>query len=245
MNNLIPTYKCAYKIPNKEGWYIELGDYVQGKIEEKFESSKYLGQIIEYQLFLGGKRNPETTQPKTIDNFCFWILLRDYWGYSPDTKMWYAKDELLPEPQRKTEIADNFQINYEIEDEDDLIEYVEAIKKDENNVNDTGLLINITFKTETQEYTIALEYHRVINELKKFLIDIENGKSARLYVYEYSEDSFHIWQKDNEIIRFVIQNSLEQGLNFIFDETMPKELFLNQFKGIIAKIENQIQEHSQ
>ena len=50
---------------------------------------------------------------------------------------------------------------------------------------------------------------------------------------------------DHHALSMALKSGDETYIAFIFDETMPKELFLNQFKGIIAKIENQIQEHSQ
>ena len=42
MNTLIPIYKCFYKMPNKDGWLINLGDNIRGDIEEQYKNSKFI-----------------------------------------------------------------------------------------------------------------------------------------------------------------------------------------------------------
>lgn len=241
MNTMIPMYRCFYKLPNEDGWHINLGDITQDNIEEQFKKAKEEGRIVEYDFFESGRRNPKFTKDSSLDNTSYWMALRDYWGYSPDTEAWYAETELLPEPQGKTEITNDFQISYEIEDEDDLIEYITDLKSD--NENDAGLPINLNFSTQSQQAFIVLEYRLMLDELKQFLDNVEQFKSVRLYIYEYSEHSFHIWQKENNTIRFAIQNSLNNGLIFSFDVTIPKDIFILQFNNILVEIENQIKQH--
>lgn len=240
MVNLIPTFKCFYKDSDQqEGWKLCLGDDLKGDIEKQFKKAKLEGKILDYKFFQDGHRNQDLQRDYVIDRTSYWINLRDNWGYSPETETWFDEGELIPEPKQKSEIVNNIQISFEVEDEEEIAEYIIDIQN--GNEDDAGLAIKIYFISTTNKAYVVLNYQLMIEELKQFLNDIENLKSARLYIYEYSEATFHVWQKDNDI-RFIIQSSVDQGLEFIFDATMPREMFLNQFNNAIEMLEDKINE---
>jgi hypothetical protein len=82
---------------------------------------------------------------------------------------------------------------------------------------------------------IAWETKYLFSPLNNFLKNIKEGKDAKIYFEEYSEEELFVWQKDNGQIRFAIQRDNGKFFEILMDILIDKDLFIRTWENFFSE----------
>ncbi len=185
----------------------------------------------------------------------------DY-SYSPYTKIWYADaHEQIPEPDVEPEELSKFKLHDELgdwaiwegdekyydydEEKEEFHKYVKYICGEKDLWSYDSYSASILFESEKQKKYAHISVHEFIN-LEKFLKNIDAQDFSSIYIEAYTGIKLFVWKKENNKIRFVVQQyGLGSGgyidydlLTIGYDVIIDKNEFVNEFMRFINKYKN-------
>lgn len=164
-----------------------------------------------------------------------------YMSFCPDNKYWYDDEkEEIPEPLQKSNYLENIKITDILGNSYDTFEsnlqnfneFIDWLFGTDNDEDDFSFSIQFC-----KEWEINISIYCFIDFLE-FINKLEQEKSAKLFIEPGSGVKFFAWLKNDNKIRFVIQNygnNKWKNFEYFFDITTNKDVFVKQMKKMITK----------
>ena len=224
-----------YKNDDTPGWQLARISGTENAVEKK---CKKLFPFFVYFPVVGTEpvkdEYPVTLSPNYVFTFFDWT-------YSKELKKWFLPDEEIPFPKSKCEKADKFKINFSVPARknkiDELIEqYNEWMEEDRTTMFSIDTEITLSTPDTSVKHGMFFSFHS-LGKLEMFIgSTIKNGFG----VYNADEDDlfkFLAWKKDENIIRFKIQDySKDSKVTELMDVEIPLVSFIAMFESFFNKI---------
>lgn len=226
---LYPLCEILYKKDNSEGWYFGCMGGEEEECKKKCEELKKQYGWYDYKCFV---KSWWVVKPAT--KFQIYSPRADSMHetssfiYSTQEQKYYYPEEIIPYPQKETEIDDNFKITIKGEGEDDNVWEPE----DEEDFNEKTEVLILFGSTEYENFVLA-DY--MIEDMEPFIDRLKKENYSNLSVLEYTNTKLLAWKKDNNV-RLIIQNYNDDDIIIEYDKLIPENIFYREFNKLYEKL---------
>jgi len=237
LSKMYPLCNVFYKEDSSEGWRLAEIAGTKPFVEEqckRFQAEKNWSSFVVFNENRYAYCQKNDWSPCVDFNI---IHNTSDWLYDIDTNKWYiSPDEQLPLPITKAKKvkALSFNVNFgELEEYD--------FDEDENRPVTLDIDLEVNAGKESASFNI--DYIIEKEKLESFIQEVNDDKKyIQLSLDEYQYIKAFIWQKDDKIDRFQIQDWNSNDLNILLDVEIDKNTLKEAFCNLAVEIERKEKE---
>lgn len=163
------------------------------------------------------------------------------WVYSKFIKKWYSNDEIMPIPEIKPIVLENFNLDISINRKhrnnewETIDEYLDELSNTYNKSKSTGVDCILTIQNNGSNYTNEFEYGILTD---RFLKRLEGNTSFRFINRSDRSVKIHIWNTNDGYFTVYTDNESEKEKNLLYK--IKKDEFIEKTKTALSKIKRQV-----
>ena len=229
------SYEVFYKIDDTPGWKIAIMAGDKQLVEEK---CKKLWKVYKIRYESG-------TLDKLKDVYPFnyranFIHMRDDIVYSLELDKWFESGEIIPAPDSKCELLNNFVIDYKLyEDYCTIDDLRSTLFESFHGREAVEITVDVTFKAAQMQHTIRFLYaHYYQSDIINFLDSIENNKFSYLIIEEYWFAKIFVWTIGDKC-RVKVQDYHTEIVKEPVDFMIDKKTCIDVFAKFFLSLDNE------
>ena len=226
---MYPYCYVFYKTEDSIGWNMAIMDGDEDEVHKKCSVNNWYN----FEIFGGSKcawhvedKIKYYMRPSDVHLISHWI----YWQ---ELDRWFInEDEIIPYPQKPCEETKEIIFTYSLSETDDNWNDPDDFDKEE----EVYVSAEVDIKTDIQCVKTIVKITALYDQLEKFINNLKVSKFAVLHLFEFNDDKYIAWEKDNNI-RFIVQDYSDDENEYIpikLDVLVNKDIFYDNFENFYS-----------